>query len=117
MRIIVADDRIEVRSALRLLLEEKTGIYLITEAADESTLLKMADYLKPDLIILDWELNPRKPGEAVEKLKNNYPGTALIVLSSRPQVHAAAMRAGARGFVCKSDPPEAILKTLKECGF
>jgi DNA-binding NarL/FixJ family response regulator len=117
MRVIVADDQIEVRSALRLLLEEKAGISLISEASDETTLLTMAVYQKPDLIILDWELNSRKPGDIVEKLKNRHADIALIVLSSRPQVRAAAMRAGACGFVCKSEPPESILKTLVDCGF
>jgi len=38
-------------------------------------------------------------------------------ISSKPQVRAAVMSAGAFGFVGKSESPEIILKTLMDCGF
>jgi DNA-binding NarL/FixJ family response regulator len=39
---------------------------------------------------------------------------AEIVLSSRPQVQEAAFKAGARAFVCKSDPPESLVKAINK---
>jgi DNA-binding NarL/FixJ family response regulator len=113
MRVIVADDQIEVRSAIRLLVEEKAGLDVVGEARDTETLIKLVKTANPDLVILDWELAEAKPGEAMSALRALQPGLAVIVLSSRPQVQNTALKAGARAFVCKSDPPESLLKAVE----
>lgn len=114
MRVIVADDQIEVRSAIKLLLEEKAGIQVVGEASDSETLKQLVMADQPDVVILDWELAEAKPGEAMNVLKDAKPHLSVIVLSSRPQVRNAALKAGARLFVCKSDPPESLLKALDQ---
>ena len=114
MRVIVADDQVEVRSAIRLLMEEKAGLDVVGEAYDTETLIKLVKTTRPDLVILDWELAEAKPGEALEVLRGLKPDLAVFVLSSRPQVQIAALKAGARAFVCKSDPPESLLKALEK---
>jgi DNA-binding NarL/FixJ family response regulator len=114
MRVIVADDQIEVRSAIRLLLEEKAGLEVVGEARDTEALIKLVKIGRSDLVILDWELAESRPGEAMTSLKAIKPDLAVIVLSSRPQVQKAALQAGARAFVCKSDPPESLLKALEK---
>jgi DNA-binding NarL/FixJ family response regulator len=112
MRVIVADDQIEVRSAIKLLLEEKAGIQVVGEAPNTETLLQLVTTVQPDVVILDWELAESKPGEAMNTLSDSKPHLSVIVLSSRPQVRNSALKAGARIFVCKSDPPESLLKAL-----
>jgi len=112
MRVIVADDQAEVRSAIKLLLEEKAGIEVIGEARDGESLLKLIKTERPDLVILDWELAEAKHGESLIALQSVDCEIAVIVLSSRPQVARTALKAGARGFVCKSDPPESLLKEV-----
>jgi DNA-binding NarL/FixJ family response regulator len=114
MRVIVADDQMEVRSAIRLLLEEKAGIQVVGEASDSETLMQLVIAAQPEVVILDWELAEAKPGEAMSVLRVANPHLPVIVLSSRPQVRDAALKAGARVFVCKSDPPESLLKALDQ---
>jgi DNA-binding NarL/FixJ family response regulator len=114
MRVIVADDQIEVRSAIRLLLEEKAGLEVVGEARDSETLIKLVKTARPDLVILDWELAGAKAGEAMTALRGLKRELAVIVLSSRPQVQEAAFKAGARAFVCKSDPPESLVKAINK---
>jgi DNA-binding NarL/FixJ family response regulator len=112
MRVIVADDQIEVRSAIKLLLEEKAGLEVVGEASDHHSLIKLLKTARPELVILDWELGEAKPGEAMPVIKATNPEIDVIVLSSRPQVQNVALKAGARAFVCKSDPPESLIKAI-----
>ncbi len=112
MQVIIADDQPEVRSALKLLLEEKPGVNVIDEASTSYELLRKIKNNCPELVLLDWELPGTKPSELISILQTLYPHLAVIALSSRPQMRKAALDAGARDFVCKSDPPEKLLAAL-----
>lgn len=115
MRVILADDQPEVRSALRLLLEEKPGITIIAEASTSKELLSQARVGCPDLLLLDWELPVSEPEELVKLLHQICPQLSIIALSSRPQMRPTALKTGIRYFVCKSEPPEQLLMALDNC--
>ena len=112
MRIILADDQPDVRSAMRLLLEERPGISIIGEVSSMSDLISHVKASSPDLILLDWELPGNKTQDLVAFLRKLNPPPAVIALSSSPQVKQAALKAGILEFVCKSDPPESLLKAV-----
>lgn len=115
MRIIVADDQAKVRSALRLVLEEQSGIEILGEAVDSTGLLDWVKAVCPDLILLDWEL-PGLPSAALLPLLHYYcSDLKMIALSSRPEIEQTALAAGAHAFVCKTDPPEQLLAQLHAC--
>jgi DNA-binding NarL/FixJ family response regulator len=115
MRVIIADDQPEVRSALKLLLEEKPGVRVVGEASNSPELLRKVGECSPELILLDWELPDNTPADLISILHTRYPGLSIIALSSRPQMRKVALEAGARDFVCKSDPPEHLLTALDYC--
>ena len=115
MRVIVADDQPEVRSALRLLLEEKPGIRVVAEASDTNELLRLVRDSNPELLLLDWELPGTESEGLVPKLLALSPDLAVIALSSRPQSRMAALKTGVRHFICKSEPPEQLLTALENC--
>jgi DNA-binding NarL/FixJ family response regulator len=115
MRVILADDQPEVRSALRLALEEKPGTSVMSEVGSSYELLWQVNNNCPDLILLDWELPGTKPKDLLSVLQTLYPHLLVIALSSRPQIRQAALDAGAVDFVCKSDPPENLLAALETC--
>jgi len=56
MRVLLADDQSKVRSALRLLLEQRPGVQILGEAVDATGLLDWMKAACPDLVLLDWEL-------------------------------------------------------------
>ena len=126
MKIILADDQPEVCSALRLLLEQRTGQVPVSEASDIQNLLAQAHSLHPDLVLLDWELpglpqvkrpaEPRPPGEVVAMLRSLVPEVKVVALSGRPEARKQALAAEVDGFVSKSDPPEQLLAILEELG-
>jgi DNA-binding NarL/FixJ family response regulator len=112
MRIIIADDQANVRSALALLLEQEAELTVVAEAADAVGLLQAIHRCQPDLLLLDWEL----PGLAAEHLLNllhyDQPDLAVIALSGRPEAAAAAQAAGADAFISKSALPEQVLTAV-----
>ena len=112
MRVMVADDQPDVRSALRLMLEEKPGITDIYEVSSSQELLKRVKADCPDLVLLDWELPGTGTDELLKSLRRQCSCVKVIALSSRPQTRGIALDCGADAFVCKSDPPETLLRAI-----
>ena len=121
MRIFLADDQARVRSALRLLLEHEPGLRVVGETDKVDGLLAQLKAVKPDLILLDWELpdpsvayaSPDPGRRILSVLRSHYPYLQVIALSGRPEARQAALAAGADAFVSKGDPPERLLSTLR----
>lgn len=113
MNVLLADDHPRVCHALRMLIEEEPGFKIVGEVSDAEALLSHALALRPDVILLKWEL-PGWPGNRLlSALKAlDLPGQ-VIVLSSRPESEGPALVAGADGFVGKTNGPEALLVVLR----
>ena len=56
MRVLLVDDQSEVRSALRLLLEQDQRVRIVGEADDVDDIFACVQETKPNLVLLDWEL-------------------------------------------------------------
>ena len=115
-RILLADDKSEICSALRLYLETRLDLELITEARDMQHVLAQVEDSHPDAIILDWELPGKPTGGRISVLRALVPGLKVIVINTRPELREQALAEGADAFVCKGDPPEKLLATLKILG-
>ncbi|MGD8625504.1 MAG: response regulator transcription factor [Anaerolineae bacterium] len=115
MRIILADDRAPVRSALRLLLRYHPGVEIVGEAVDTRGLLDWVKATCPDLVLLDWELPGLAPATLLPLLREQCPDLRVIAFSSKPEVRRAALEAGADLFVSKGDPPEEVLAAVDRC--
>jgi DNA-binding NarL/FixJ family response regulator len=121
MRIFLADDQARVRSALRLLLEHEPGLRVVGETDKVEGLLAQLKAVKPDLILLDWELpdpsvtyaSPDPGSSILSVLRSHCPHLQVIALSGRPEARQATLAAGADAFVSKGDPPERLLSTLR----
>lgn len=114
MRILLADDQAEVRSALRLLLEQETGDEVIAEARDALELLARMREEAPEVVLLDWELPGMPAGEVLATLRERYPGVVVIAMSGRPETRQEALACGADRFVSKGDPAESLLSAIRE---
>jgi DNA-binding NarL/FixJ family response regulator len=112
-RVVVADDELSLHSALRLLLTHESGIAVVGDAAEAGSARQQVAALRPDLVLLDWELPGATGASLVEELRMAAPQTRIIALSSRPEARPAALAAGADAFVCKGDPPDHLLATMR----
>ncbi len=124
MRILLADDNVEIRAALRLLLEE-LGERDIVEAADGRQLLSVLGQGPVDVILLDWELPEggarchngppaqARPTVLVEQLRRRCGACRVIAMSGRSESRLESLRAGCDGFVSRNDPPDRLLALLE----
>jgi len=115
MRILVADDHSEVRSALHLLLEQEPGLTLIEDVVEADGLLPQVRITRPDLLLLDWELPGLQAVKIVPSLRAVCPHLSVIALSGLPEARESALSADVDAFVSKGDPPERLLEIVKRC--
>jgi DNA-binding NarL/FixJ family response regulator len=113
LRILLADSQPKVRFALRVLLENQTGLEVVGEIDDTGDLLAKTEAVSPDLVLLHWRMNGFVAADVLPELRAVCPGLHVIVLSARPEARAAALAAGADAFVSKVDPPERLLAAIR----
>ncbi len=115
MRVLLADDQPNIRSALQLLLEQELGLHKVGEANNVSGLLSQVETNCPELVLLDWKLPGRKNVELLPSLRTKCPQLSVIVLSGHPEARRQALAAKADAFVSKAYTPERLLATITEC--
>jgi DNA-binding NarL/FixJ family response regulator len=113
MRILLADDELNVRWALQALLERQPGWEIVGEVVSARELLIQVQTTCPDLVLLDWELPDSAAVALLSELDAACPDLAVIALSGRPGARRAALAAGADGFVSKVDSAEHLLAALQ----
>lgn len=113
-RIVVADDHPIVRSGIRRIVETRGDLEVVGEAANGRELIDVVLQKKPDLALIDIEM-PRFSGmDAVRSLARTSQQTKFLVLSVHDSGHCVeeAFRAGASGYVVKTDGLEEILRAI-----
>jgi DNA-binding NarL/FixJ family response regulator len=113
-RILVVDDHPLTRSALAGLLVQG-GFDVAGEASDGEEAIESAGRLNPDLILLDLSLPGLDGLTALPRLREAAPACEVVVLtaSGTEENLLGAIRAGAAGYLLKSEPPEKIVEFLR----
>lgn len=113
MEIVIADARPEVRSALRLVLEQETGFSIIGEVGNIEELWAAMAVWCPNLVLFDWDL-PGGTGKFIVKaLRERCPDLSIIVMSGDPSILPAALSAGAGGFINKNSAAQEAIAVLR----
>jgi DNA-binding NarL/FixJ family response regulator len=114
LRILLADDHCIVRQGLRALLE-RANFEVVGEATDGQEAVRLADTLKPDISVLDLVM-PTLNGLDAGRQIIQHGGTAVILLTMHTGEHhvAAALRAGIRGYLLKSQAAEDLVHGIRE---
>jgi DNA-binding NarL/FixJ family response regulator len=111
MRVFVADNQPEVRSALRLLLQD-LDMQVVGEAANWATALAQTSGTQPDMVVVEWDLIPTDTSLA--ELRATCPAAIVIVLISHLDArHQAALSAGADSFISKGEAPDRVADRLR----
>jgi two-component system invasion response regulator UvrY len=111
-RIFLADDELNVRQALRLLLEQ-AGFTVVGEARNVESLLDQVCAFPPDVILTDWELPGLMAQRLMITLRGYCPETKVIALSVRPDARPNALAVGVDAFVSKGNPSDELLAALR----
>jgi two-component system invasion response regulator UvrY len=117
MKIILADDHTMVRSGIHRILQEAFPTSQIAEAGNTVELLELVKREHWDLVISDISMPPGDSGlEAIKKVKQQSPNTAVIIMSMHaPEMYAVrAIRAGAAGYLSKDMASAELVKAIQQ---
>lgn len=105
LRILIADDHEVARRGIRSLLESHPGWEVCAEAKDGRDAVELAASTKPDLVLLDIGMPNLNGLEAARQILATNPNIAVLILTMHDSdnVIREVLRAGARGFLLKSD--------------
>jgi DNA-binding NarL/FixJ family response regulator len=113
-RTLVVDDHPLTRSALVDLLEQHS-FAVVGEAAGGVEAVERAREAQPDLVLLDLTMPGGGGLEALPNVRAAAPGCEVVILtaSGTEDNLLAAIRAGAAGYLLKSEPPDRIAEFLE----
>ena len=113
-RILIVDDHPLTRDALSALLAQE-GFDVVGEAADGEEAVAAAKVSDPDLVLLDLTMPGMDGLTALPRLREEAPDCEVVVLtaSDTEENLLAAIRAGASGYLLKTEPPEQIASFLR----
>jgi DNA-binding NarL/FixJ family response regulator len=108
------DDVEQVRSDLRTALTLTGNIEIIGEAANGMEAVRLAESLKPDVILMDLEMPLMDGYEATRKIKSLYPSCRVTALTVHDYESARvrANESGVDAFLVKGAPVESIVQTI-----
>ena len=116
IRILLVEDHPLVRESLKLIIQQQPDLEVCGETDNGSQALELVAETRPHLVILDLTLKDSHGLELIKNLNDSYPKVLSLVFSMHEEIlHAErAIRAGARGYVAKEEPPAKILHAIRK---
>jgi DNA-binding NarL/FixJ family response regulator len=111
--VLIADDHVPTRAAVRLALE-RGGFDVCAEAGDAASSVALARALRPDVALLDIHM----PGDGIRaaaEITAHVPDTAVVMLtvSSAEGDLFGALKSGASGYLLKDTDPDRLPMALR----
>ena len=113
-RVIVVDDHAVIRRGVQGILSAFPEWELYGEAENGQEGVKLAETVRPEIIIMDVSMPGLNGLEATRIIHNILPDTKILLLTlhSSTELVRSAFRAGARGYVLKSDAEHELVRAL-----
>jgi len=115
IRILVADDHPMLREGLVAVLSTQPDFDIIGEAADGAEVVRLAEALRPDVILLDLEMPDVDGVAALEGLRDAVSAARAIVFTAydTDERILRSLRAGARGYLLKGASRQEIFDAVR----
>jgi DNA-binding NarL/FixJ family response regulator len=113
-KVIVVDDHAVIRRGVQGILSAFPEWELCGEAENGHEGVKLAETVRPEIIIMDVSMPGLNGLEATRIIHNILPDTKILLLTlhSSTELVRSAFRAGARGYVLKSDAEHELVRAL-----
>jgi two-component system nitrate/nitrite response regulator NarL len=113
-RVLIVDDHPLTRGALSALLTQHT-FSVVGEAGSGEDAIELARSLQPDLVLLDLVMPGLDGLQTLPRLRDAAPRCEVVMLTASVAEEnlLAAIRAGAAGYLLKTEPPERIVDFLR----
>jgi DNA-binding NarL/FixJ family response regulator len=114
IRVLIVDDHPIMRVGIAAIINAQTGMRVVGQAGTTAEAIRMFSAEQPDLTLMDLRLPDRDGVEAIRAIRTISPRARVIVLTTYEgdeDIHRA-LEAGARGYLIKGMPHEALVKAL-----
>jgi len=114
IRVLLADDQALVRSGFRLMLEQQPDFTVCGEAADGAEAVRLAEELRPDVILMDIRMPNLDGIAATERLVRAGIGRVLVLTTFDVDDYVVdALRVGASGYLLKDVEPADLVAAVR----
>lgn len=115
INIVLADDHPLVQDGIRTRLEEIQGLNVIGMADNGEDLIKIAEDLKPDIVITDISMPKINGLEATRLLTQKQPQIKILILTmhDNKEYMQNAIDSGAHGYMLKDQPADEMIEAVK----
>ena len=115
IRLLLVDDHRMLRESLRRAMEDN-GFDVVGEAPDGAEAVRLAEELRPDVILMDVTMPVLDGVEATRQVRDRVPGTQVVILTMHAdrEVLVDAIRAGAAGYLVKDCSTEEVVDTVRK---
>jgi DNA-binding NarL/FixJ family response regulator len=116
VRVVLVDDHPVFRIGMAALLDSLPGIRVTGQAASATEARALFDGpVEADVVLMDLDLGDGSGIDLTRDLLHGRPGLAVLVVTMHEDDDAvvASVRAGARGYLVKSAPPDAVERAVR----
>jgi DNA-binding NarL/FixJ family response regulator len=115
IRVLLVDDQPLVRAGLTRILAPEPDLEIVGECADGDEVEAAVDDLAPDVVLMDVRMKRVDGAEATRRLQDRAQSPPVLVLTTfdDQEVVAAALGAGAAGFILKDARGEDLLDAVR----
>jgi DNA-binding NarL/FixJ family response regulator len=115
-RVMLVDDHPLVRRGLAEVIAREPDLEACGEAADVAEAMVAVEQVKPNIVVVDLTLKTGHGIDLIEKLRARDPEIKILVSSMHDETLFAerVLRAGARGYISKQEPPEALVRAIRQ---
>jgi two-component system response regulator NreC len=113
--VVIADDHTVVRQGLRMLIDNDDDLQVVAEAGTVPDAERLTRAHRPSVLVLDLNMPGGSSLEAIPRLCEQAPDSAIVVLTMQddPAFARPALQAGAKGFVLKEAADEELLEAIR----
>ncbi len=115
IRILLADDHTILRDGIRSLIEDEPDMEVVGEAEDGLTVVKLAETLKPDIILMDLAMPLLNGLEATRQIRKSNPRAKILILTmhENEEYIRQVLAAGAMGYILKDAAARELLGAIR----
>lgn len=115
IRILLADDHTILRDGIRSLIEDEPDMEVVGEAEDGITVVKLADSLRPDVILMDLAMPLLNGLEATRQIRKNNTHAKILILTmhENEEYIRQVLAAGAMGYILKDAAARELLGAIR----
>ena len=115
IRVLLVDDHAVVRQGLKMFLGLDPDLEVVGEAENGEEAIRLIPDLNPEVVLMDLLMPVMDGIEAITHIRQDYPETEVIALTSVLEDEAVmkAMRAGAIGYLLKDTQAEELRRAIK----